>query len=92
MTATGAKYFASWLAGNPPLETLVISGGLACSDARGRGMRGYVNDGVCKSAESPDFGDEGLTAVAEGLQSNSRLTHVDVVGASAWLVVRVDFT
>ena len=35
MTAAGAKCMASWLAGNPPLEELSITGESACIDARG---------------------------------------------------------
>ena len=34
MTAAGAKYVASLLTGNPPLEILVIPGGLACVGSR----------------------------------------------------------
>ena len=36
MTTAGAKSVASWLAGNPPLEELVISGELARIDALAR--------------------------------------------------------
>ena len=39
MTAAGAKCVASWLAKNPPLEQLRISGELARIDARGRWVR-----------------------------------------------------
>ena len=49
-------------------------------------------DDVCTPAGNADMGDDGLTSVAEGLQSNSTLTTVDVAGASEWLAVSVDCT
>ena len=44
------------------------------------------------SADNSDIGDDGLTAVAEGLQSNSNLTHLDVKRVLVWLAVSMDCT
>ena len=52
----------------------------------------FVDEDVCTLADNPDIGDDGLTAVAEGLQSISTLTDVDVSCTSAWLVVSMDCT
>ena len=50
----------------------------------------FSHDHVCVSAGNRAFGDDGLTAVAEGLQSNSNLTHVDLRCTSKLLAVITD--
>ena len=44
----------------------------------------------CTPAGNPDIGDAGLAAVAEGLQSNSNLTTVELDGTWAWLMGSMD--
>ena len=85
MTAAGVKHVASWLAGNPPLQQLWIGCKRHLRCCRLRAWLTVLN----RAAVNPDIGDDGLTALAEGLQSNSNLTHVQVTGAyvPVWLSV-----
>ena len=38
--------------------------------------------GLCGMADDPGLGDDGLTVLAEGLQSNANLIYVRIHGAS----------
>ena len=79
MTTAGAKLVASWLAGNPPLQSLYIGGQWHAVLLK---MHGTVDGvGLFCTADNPALGDDGLLTLAEGMRSNSNISAVGVFGA-----------